>query len=116
MANKIHVKKNDQVVVISGKDKGTAGKVLKVQPDTGRVFVEGANMVKKHQKARSQQEPSGIIEREGSIDASNVMLVCPKCGKATRVANVVNEDGSKTRVCKKCGAVIDTVKKASKEA
>ncbi len=116
MANKIHVKKNDQVVVISGKDKGTAGKVLKVQPDTGRVFVEGANIVKKHQKARSQQEPSGIIEREGSIDASNVMLVCPKCGKATRVANVVNEDGSKTRVCKKCGAVIDTVKKASKEA
>ena len=116
MANKIHVKKNDNVVVISGKDKGTAGKVLKVQPDTGRVFVEGANMIKKHQKARSQNEPSGIIEREGSIDASNVMLVCPKCGKATRVANVVNEDGSKTRVCKKCGAVIDTVKKASKEA
>ncbi len=116
MANKIHVKKNDQVVVISGKDKGTAGKVLKVQPETGRVFVEGANMVKKHQKARSQNEPSGIIEREGSIDASNVKLVCPKCGKATRVAYVVNEDGSKDRVCKKCGAVIDTVKKASKEA
>ena len=114
MANKIHVKKNDQVVVISGKDKGTAGKVLKVQPETGRVFVEGANMVKKHQKARSQNEPSGIIEREGSIDASNVKLVCPKCGKATRVASVVNEDGSKNRVCKKCGAVIDTVKKASK--
>lgn len=116
MANKIHVKKNDQVVVISGKDKGTAGKVLKVQPETGRVFVEGANMVKKHQKARSQNEPSGIIEREGSIDASNVKLVCPKCGKATRVAYVVNENGSKDRVCKKCGAVIDTVKKASKEA
>lgn len=116
MANKIHVKKNDQVVVISGKDKGTAGKVLKVQPETGRVFVEGANMIKKHQKARSQNDASGIIEREGSIDASNVKLVCPKCGKATRVANVVNEDGSKTRVCKKCGAVIDTVKKASKEA
>ena len=73
-------------------------------------------MIKKHQKARSQNEPSGIIEREGSIDASNVMLVCPKCGKATRVANVVNENGSKDRVCKKCGAVIDTVKKASKEA
>ncbi|MCQ2528914.1 MAG: 50S ribosomal protein L24 [Saccharofermentans sp.] len=114
MANKIHVKKDDQVVVISGKDKGTTGKVLKTEPATGRVFVEGANMIKKHQKARSQNDPSGIIEREGSIDASNVKLVCPKCGKATRVAYVVNEDGSKNRVCKKCGAVIDTVKKASK--
>ena len=114
MANKIHVKKDDQVVVISGKDKGTTGKVLKTEPATGRVFVEGANMIKKHQKARSQNDPSGIIEREGSIDASNVKLVCPKCGKATRVVYVVNEDGSKNRVCKKCGAVIDTVKKASK--
>ncbi|MCQ2531978.1 MAG: 50S ribosomal protein L24 [Saccharofermentans sp.] len=114
MANKIHVKKDDQVVVISGKDKGTTGKVLKTEPSTGRVYVEGANMVKKHQKARSQTDPSGIIEREGSIDASNVKLVCPKCGKATRVAMKVNEDGSKDRVCKKCGAVIDTVKKASK--
>ena len=114
MANKIHVKKDDQVVVISGKDKGTTGKVLKTEPATGRVYVEGANMIKKHQKARSQNDPSGIIEREGSIDASNVKLVCPKCGKATRVSSVVNEDGSKNRVCKKCGAVIDTIKKASK--
>lgn len=112
MANKIHVKKDDQVVIISGKDAGTTGKVLKTMPEAGRVFVEGANMVKKHQKARSQNDPSGIIEREGSIDASNVMLVCPKCGKATRVAHKVNEDGSKDRVCKKCGAVIDQIKKA----
>ena len=114
MANKIHVKTNDNVVVISGKDSGKVGKVLKTEPKTGRVFVEGANMVKKHQKARSQNAPSGIIDREGSIDASNVMLVCPKCGKATRVAHKVNDDGSKDRVCKKCGAVIDTIKKASK--
>ena len=112
MANKIHVKKNDQVVIISGKDAGKTGKVLKVEPETGRVFVEGANMVKKHQKARSQTEPSGIVEREGSIDASNVKLVCPKCGAATRVAHKVNEDGSKDRVCKKCGEVIDQIKKA----
>ena len=112
MANKIHVKKDDQVVIISGKDAGTTGKVLKTMPETGRVFVEGANMVKKHQKARTQNDPSGIIEREGSIDASNVKLICPKCGKATRVAHKVNEDGSKDRVCKKCGAVIDTIKKA----
>ena len=112
MANKIHVKKDDQVIVISGKDKGTTGKVLKAVPETGRVYVEGVNIVKKHQKARTQTDPSGIIEREGSIDASNVKIVCPKCGKATRVSTVVNADGSKDRVCKKCGAVIDTVKKA----
>ncbi len=114
MANKIHVKKDDQVVVISGKDAGTIGKVIKTEPSKGRVYVEGANIVKKHQKARSQNAASGIIEREGSIDASNVMLVCPKCGKATRVAHKVNEDGSKDRVCKKCGAVISTIKKVSK--
>ena len=115
MANKIHVKKDDKVVVISGNDAGTVGKVLKADNKNGRVFVEGANMVKKHQKARSQNAPSGIIDREGSIDASNVMLICPKCGKATRVAHKVNEDGSKDRVCKKCGAVIDTIKKAKGE-
>ena len=110
----VHVKKDDQVIVISGKDKGAKGKVLMVDEKKGRVYVEGVNMVKKHQKARTQNDPSGIIEREGSIDASNVMIVCPKCGKATRVAKKVNEDGSKDRVCKKCGAVIDTVKKAKK--
>ena len=112
MANKIHVKKDDQVIVISGKDKGTTGKVLKTEPATGRVYVEGVNIIKKHQKAMGQNKPAGIIEREGSVDASNVMIVCPKCGKATRVSAVVNADGSKDRVCKKCGAVIDTVKKA----
>ena len=109
MANKIHVKKDDQVIVISGKDKGATGKVLKTEPETGRVYVEGVNIIK---KARTQAEVGGIIDREGSVDASNVMIVCPKCGKATRVSAVVNADGSKDRVCKKCGAVIDTVKKA----
>lgn len=114
MANKIHVKKDDNVVVISGKDKGSKGKVIKTLPEDGRVFVEGVNMTKKHMKAKNQNAPSGIIDREGSIDASNVMLICPKCGKATRVAHQVNDDGSKVRVCKKCGAVIDTIKKAAK--
>ena len=108
----VHVKKDDQVIVISGKDKGAKGKVLMVDEKKGRVYVEGVNIIKKHQKARTQAEVGGIIEREGSVDASNVMIVCPKCGKATRVSAVVNADGSKDRVCKKCGAVIDTVKKA----
>lgn len=114
MANKIHVKKNDKVIVISGKDRGSIGKVLKADPEKGRVYVEGVNIVKKHMKSKSQNSPSGIIEMEGSVDASNVKLICTKCGKPARTASRVNADGSKDRVCKKCGAVIDTVKKADK--
>ena len=114
MANKIHVKTDDKVVVISGKDSGKVGKVLKTEPKTGRVYVEGANMVKKHQKARTQNAPAGIIEREGSIDASNVMLKDPKTGKPTRVGYRINEDGSKSRIAKRSGEVIDTVSKAKK--
>ena len=75
---------------------------------------EGVNMVKKHQKARTQTAPSGIVEREGSIDASNVMLVDPKTGKPTRVGYRINEDGSKSRIAKRSGEVIDTVSKAKK--
>lgn len=115
MASKIHVKKDDKVVVISGKDAGAQGQVLKTDPKSGRVVVSGVNMIKKHQKMVSQNKPSGIIEKEGSIDASNVMLVCPKCGKATRVGMRVAEDGAKYRVCKKCQADIDQVKKAKEE-
>ena len=106
------IKRGDTVKVIAGADNGKQGKILEIDHKAGRVKVEGVNIVKKHQKARTQTDPSGIIEREGSIDASNVKIVCPKCGKATRVSTVVNADGSKDRVCKKCGAVIDTVKKA----
>ncbi len=115
MAKKIHIKKDDQVVVISGKDKGKTGKVLMVEPESGRIYVEGVNMIKKHQKARTQTSPAGIIEREGSIDASNVMLVDPKTGNATRVGYKVNEDGSKDRIAKKSGEVLNTVKKAKGE-
>lgn len=115
MASKIHVKKDDNVVVLSGKDAGKTGKIVKSEPETGRVYVSGLNMVTKHQKAKGQYKPAALIQREGSIDASNVMLVCPKCGKPSRVSAKVSEDGSKSRVCKKCGAVVDTVKKASKE-
>ena len=114
MANSIHVKKGDQVVVISGKSKGEEGKVIAVDNKKGRVYVEGVNMVKKHQKARTQNAPAGIIEREGSIDASNVMLKDPKTGKPTRVGYRINEDGSKSRIAKRSGEVIDTVSKAKK--
>ena len=113
---KVSVKTGDTVLVNSGKDSGKIGKVLAVKKnkDHVRVVVEGVNMVKKHQKARTQTAPSGIVEREGSIDASNVMLVDPKTGKPTRVGYRVNEDGSKSRIAKRSGEVIDTVSKAKK--
>ena len=104
-----------QVVVISGKDKGKKGKITAAYPKTGKVVVEGVNMVTKHQKARNAMQPGGIIHKEAPIDASNVMLVCPKCGKAARVSHKVTmvetENGGKKRkmirVCKKCQAEID---------
>ena len=104
---KVHVKTKDEVIVISGKDKGTKGKVLAVNPKSGRVTVEGVAIVTKHQKSRAQGQPGGIIHKEAAIDASNVMLVCQKCGKPSRAGNKVQEDGKKIRVCKKCGQQID---------
>lgn len=106
----MHVKKNDNVVVISGKDKGKQGKIIAAFPKTGRVTVEGVNVVTKHQKARNAMQPGGIIHKELAIDASNVMIVCPKCGKATRVAHkvsTVNGERKMVRTCKKCNAEID---------
>ena len=103
---KVHVKSKDEVIVIAGKDKGSKGKVLAVSPKTGRVTVEGIAMVTKHQKSRAQGQPGGIIHKEAAIDASNVMLVCQKCGKPSKVGiNIV--DGKKIRTCKKCNQQID---------
>ena len=109
------VKTKDQVVVISGKDKGTKGKVITAAPKTGKIAVEGVAIVTKHQKSRQQGQPGGIIKKEAFIDASNVMVICPKCGKPTRVGHKVVETTDKdgkavkknVRVCKKCGAEID---------
>ncbi len=117
--SKLNVKKGDTVLVIAGKDKDKRAKVLAVSPKTARVVVEGVNIVSKCKKARTAQEKSQIIKIEAPIDASNVMVVCPKCGKATRVAHAL-VDGKKARVCKKCGASLDKefvkeVKKASKD-
>ena len=109
------VKSKDQVVVISGKDKGAKGKVVTAAPKTGKIVVEGVAMVTKHQKSRAQGQPGGIIKKEAFIDASNVMVICPKCGKATRIGHkiveVTGKDGKASkknvRTCKKCGAEID---------
>jgi len=104
--NKLHVRTDDTVVVISGKDVGKRGKVLATDPKTNMLLIEGVNIVKRHQKPRGQNTPSGIIEREGYIRASKVMRVCPKCNTPTRLAHKIAEDGTKKRLCKKCGAEI----------
>ena len=117
----MNVKKDDNVLVITGKYAGKQGKVIATSPKNGTVVVAGVNMQKKAQKARKANEVSQIVEREGAIDVSNVMVVCDACGKAIRVKYNV-EDGKKTRVCPKCGATLDrayvgkNAKAAAKEA
>lgn len=106
----MHVKTGDTVVVISGnraKDKSNKGKILKVLPKQNRVIVEGINMRKKHMKPTQQLQQAGIIDIEGSIDASNVLLYCEKCGKGVRTGHKVLENGKKVRYCKKCGETFD---------
>ena len=101
--NSLKIKKNDKVVVLSGKDKGKQGKVLGTIPSEAKVVVEGINMVTCHIKPRRQGEEGGIVKREGAIYASKVQVVCPKCGKGTRVAMQMKGD-KKVRVCKHSGA------------
>ena len=105
MQKVLNVKKGDTVVVITGKDAGKKGKVLASYPKKNRVVVEGVNIITKHRKPRSAQDKGGIVKHEGTIDVSNVMIICPSCGKATRVKHTV-VDGKNVRVCK-CGAVLD---------
>ena len=115
------VKKNDTVLVITGKDAGKTAKVLAAMPKANKVVVDGVNMQKKSKKARSAQEVSQIVNQAGPIDASNVLVVCPVCNKATRVSYKVEGD-KKVRICKKCGAILDgakevkEVKKETKKA
>lgn len=99
---KLHIKKGDTVRVLSGKDKGMEGEVIRAYPARGRVIVEKVNMVKKHMRPTQQNPKGGISEMEATIDASNVMLVCPSCNKPSRVSCVKDEKGNTQRVCKKC--------------
>ncbi len=99
----MNIRRADTVIVLSGKDKGKQGKVLKADPKNGKVVVEGVNVASRHQKPRRQGEEGGIIKMETPIYACKVMRVCPKCGKPTRAAFTILADGTKTRVCKKCG-------------
>ena len=103
--NKLHVKKDDLVVVLSGESKGVRGKVIAASPEEGKVIIEGANIVSKHTKARRQGENSQIVKTESAMYACKVQLVCPKCDKGVRTTVKV-VDGKKVRVCTKCGAEI----------
>lgn len=103
MINKVHVKTGDTVVVLSGKERGKKGKVMAVSPKEGKVIVEKINMVSKHMKPRRMGETGGIVKAEGAMYASKVQIVCPRCGKPTRGAHKIYEDGTKERICKKCG-------------
>ena len=103
MSKKVHVRTGDTVIVINGKDRGKTGKVMQVSPSEGKVIVEKVNVVSKHVKPRKMGEPGGILQAESALYADKVQLICPKCGKPTRVGHVI-EDGKKFRVCKKCGA------------
>jgi large subunit ribosomal protein L24 len=105
------IRKNDNVLVVTGKDRGKRGRVLKVVPGVdgkNRLIVEGVNMIKRHTRPNPGKNiKGGIVEREASLHASNVQLVCPECGAHTRVGHKVLDDGRKVRICRKCGGVVD---------
>jgi len=102
------IRKNDNVLVMTGKDRGKRGRVLRVLPDTNRLVVEGVNFVKRHTKPNpSKNVKGGIVEREASLHASNVQIVCPECGAPTRIGHSLLGDGRKVRVCRKCDGAVD---------
>jgi large subunit ribosomal protein L24 len=108
---RVHIKKNDTVMVIAGKDRGKTARVLTVQPWTGKAIVEGVHFVKRHTRPNpSKNIKGGIVEKEGPIAVSNLKIVCPECKQATRVSRTILEDGSKIRTCKKCRGAIDQAK------
>jgi large subunit ribosomal protein L24 len=102
------IRRNDNVIVTTGKDRGKRGRVLKVLPAKNRLIVEGVNFIKRHTKPNPQRQiKGGLVEREASLHASNVQLVCPDCGKPTRLGRRILGDGRKVRVCRKCDGVVD---------
>ena len=102
------IRKNDNVIVVTGKDRGRRARVLKVEPESNRLIVEGVNMIKRHTKPNPGKNiKGGIVERESSVAASNVQLVCPECGAQTRIGHKILGDGRKVRICRKCEGVVD---------
>ena len=113
---KMNIKKGDKVLVITGKDTGKTAEVLSCFPEENKVTVKGLNIIVKHNKPKSAQDKGGIVKKEGKIPASNVMVVCPSCDKATRIAHLISENNDKSRICKHCGANLDNAKKATKKS
>ena len=102
------IRKNDNVVVIAGRDRGKRGRVLRVLPAKGRLIVEGVNFIKRHTKANPQKNiKGGVIEREAALNASNVQILCPECGAPTRIGSRRLDDGRRVRFCRKCKGVVD---------
>ena len=106
-AKKMKIRKEDQVVVLAGKDKGKTGKVLDVFPMSNTVLVERVNLMKHHDKRRDYRQQGGIVEREVPVHASNVMMICPRCNKQTRTYKKKLETGFRVRVCRKCKEVVE---------
>jgi large subunit ribosomal protein L24 len=104
---KYKIKKNDQVMIIKGREQGKTGRVIKVIPDNGHVLIEKLNLVKRHAKPSSQYKQGGIIEKEAPLAISNVMLICDKCKGPVRARIKILDDGKKVRLCKKCGEVLE---------
>jgi large subunit ribosomal protein L24 len=108
MANRnIHLKKNDVVFIIAGKEQGKKGKVLKIFPEKQRIIVEHLNFIKRHTKPNASNRQGGIVEKEGSIHISNALLFCNQCDQGVRIGKKILEDGTKVRYCKKCGELMD---------
>lgn len=105
--SKVHVKKGDTVVVITGKDAGKKGKVLEVEPGKSRVVVEGVNVVKRHSKPTQKMPQGGIVEKPAPVHSSNVMIFCSKCSAPRRIGKEIMDNGKKIRVCRKCGEAFD---------
>jgi large subunit ribosomal protein L24 len=101
------IKKNDKVIILSGKEQGKIGNVLKVDAEKGRAIVEKINIVKRHSKPSAQNAQGGIIEKEASLHISNLMIICNKCAEPTRIGKRVLDDGSRVRICKKCSEILD---------
>lgn len=102
----LSIKKNDTVLVVTGKEKGKKGRVISVDPTRNKILIERINIIKRHMKPSKKYAQGGIIEKEAPLNISNVMLVCSKCGKPTRIGNTILSDGKKVRTCKKCKEVI----------
>ena len=107
IAPKFHVKKNDLVMVVSGKERGKSGRILRVLPEKKKVIIEKINFIKRHARPHGKQRQGGILEKEAPLHLSNVMLLCEKCNKAVRIGHRAVEGNKKARYCRKCGEILD---------